>query len=59
MKKGSYVKIIGLKFDALEGLQIVADSNVGNHKEAGEYAEKHKGENTIFVGIPCEFTYEK
>lgn len=59
MEKGYYVKIIGLKFDALEGLQVVADSNVCNYKEAGEYAEKYNDGHTIFVGIPCECTYEK
>ena len=59
MKNGNYIKIIGLKFDALEGLHIVADSNVSSHKEAGEYAERHKDGNTIFIGIPCECTYEK
>lgn len=59
MVKGNYVKIIGLKFDALDGLQIITDSNVKNHKEAGEYAEKHKDGHTIFVGIPCEYTYGK
>ena len=58
MVKGSYIKIIGLKFDALEGLQITTDSNVGNHKEAGEFAERHKEANTIFVGIPCDCTLE-
>ena len=57
MKRGSFVKLIGLKFDPLEGLQIVTDSNVSNHKEAGEFAEKHNDENTIFIGIPCEVTY--
>lgn len=54
-----YVKIIGLKFDVLEGIQIVADSNVNNHKEAGEFAESHKDDGVIFISIPCECTYEK
>lgn len=59
MKSGNYIKIIGLRFDVLEGLLIVADSNVSNHKEAGEFAEKHKDDHTIFIGIPCECTYRK
>lgn len=59
MTKCCYIKIIGLKFDALEGLQIVVDSNVYNYKEAGEYAEKYNDGHTIFVGIPCECTYGK
>lgn len=54
-----YVKIIGLKFDALEGIQIVVQSNVSNHKEAGEFAENHKDDGVIFIGIPCECTYGK
>lgn len=59
MKSGKYIKIIGLKFDALEGIQVITDSNVSNHKEAGEFAECHGDDHTIFIGIPCEYTYRK
>ncbi len=55
MKK-SYVKLIGLKFDALEGLSVKYDSNQKNHKDAGMYAQEHSDGDTIFIGIPC--TYE-
>ena len=59
MKSGKYIKIIGLKFDALEGIQVVTDSNVINNKEAGKFAESHSDGHTIFIGIPCEYTYGK
>lgn len=54
--KGKYIKIIGLKFDALEGIQITTDSNVKNHEEAGVFAEKHGDDNMIFIGIPCTYS---
>ena len=57
MDKMSYVKITGLRFDALSGLQIVNDSNVKDYKEAGKYAEEYNDRNTIFIAVPCEITY--
>lgn len=57
MKRGNFVKLIGLKFDVLEGIEIISDSNVSDFKEAGERAEKHNDDHTIFIGIPCEYTY--
>lgn len=54
--KGNFIKIIGLKFDVLEGIQIVNESNVKNHKEAGEFAEKHGDDDVIFIGIPCTYS---
>lgn len=57
MVTGKYIKVIGFTFDGLEGLSIVADSNVKDYIEAGKYAEKNKEDNVIFVSIPCEYTY--
>lgn len=51
-----YVKVIGVKFDVLEGLQVVADHNRKNFTEAGEIADKESDGNTIFVCIPCTYT---
>ena len=54
--EGRFIKIIGLKFDVLEGLQIINESNVKNHIEAGHFAEDHGDGNTIFIGIPCTYS---
>lgn len=53
---GKFVKLIGFKFDALEGIQIIVDSNVQNFEEAGKKAQKSGDDNMIFVGIPCEYS---
>lgn len=55
---GDFIKIIGLKFDALEGLQIIEESNVKNYIAAGEFAEKHTDGNMIFIGVPCTYSCE-
>lgn len=52
----NYVKIIGLKFDALEGIDIVQDANRQNIVEAANFAEKHDDHNTLWVVIPCSIT---
>ena len=54
--EGYYVKVIGLKFDALEGLQIIKERNVKNHKEAGSFADDCLEDNAIFIGIPCTYS---
>lgn len=51
-----YVKIIGIKFDALEGLQVVTDHNRQNFMEAGEVADKESDGDTIFICIPCTYS---
>ena len=52
----NYVKIIGIRFDCLEGLQVIDDANVKNHQEAGIYADKHYDENKIFISVPCSLS---
>lgn len=59
MEREEYVKIVGIKFDALEGVEVVADANRGNFREAGQYAEEHHTSNVIWIGIPCQCTYFK
>lgn len=60
MKRSGYVKIVGIKFDALNGVEVVADANRSTFSEAGQYAETHHGsDNIIWIGIPCECTYNK
>lgn len=52
----NYVKIIGLKFDALEGIDIVQDANRQNIIEAANFAEKHDDHNTLWIVVPCSIT---
>ena len=49
----NYVKIMGLKFDALEGLSVVTDANRKNIIEAAEFAQKRDDNNTIWIVVPC------
>lgn len=51
-----YVKIIGFKFDALEGIDIVQDANRQNIVEAANFAEKHDDHNTLWIVVPCSIT---
>jgi hypothetical protein len=53
MQEKGFVKIIGLKFDVLEGLSVVTDANRGNIIEAAEFAQKCDDNNTIWIVIPC------
>lgn len=53
--KGKYIKIIGVKFDPLNGLEVVADTNKKDYVEAGKYVDKCNDDNTIFIGVPCTY----
>lgn len=53
MQEKGFVKIIGLKFDALEGLNVVTDANRDNIIEAAKFAEKRDDNNTIWIVVPC------
>lgn len=48
-----YVKIIGLKFDALEGLTVVRDANRKDIITAAEYAQKYDDKETFWIVVPC------
>lgn len=52
---GCYVKVVGVKFDALYGLQIVNDANRKNFEEAGVIADQENDGDTIFICIPCTY----
>ena len=41
MQEKGFVKIMGLKFDALEGLIVTTDANRGNIVEAAEFAQRY------------------
>lgn len=54
---GEFVKVVGIKFDALDGLQIVTDFNQKNFTEAGKIADEKRDRDTIFIGIPCTYKF--
>ena len=49
----NYVKTIGFKFDALEGLSIIKDANRKNIVETADFANKHDDNNTFWLVVPC------
>lgn len=53
MQENGFVKIMGLKFDALEGLTIVKDANRKDIVEAAEFAQKHDDNNIVWIVVPC------
>ena len=53
MQEKGFVKIMGLKFDVLEGLIITTNANRGNIIEAAEFAQKRDDNNTIWIVVPC------
>lgn len=53
MQEKGFVKIMGLKFDVLEGLTITTDANRSNIMEAAEFAQKRDDNNTIWIVVPC------
>ena len=53
MQENRFVKIIGLKFDVLEGLTITTDANRSNIIEAAEFAQKRDNNDTIWIVVPC------
>lgn len=52
---GDYVKVIGIKFDVLNGLRVVADYNEKTFKDAGFVADKENDGDTIFICVPCTY----
>ena len=56
MQEKGFVKIVGLKFDALEGLTVITDANRGNIIEAAEFAQKRDDNNTVWLVVPCSYS---
>lgn len=56
MQEKGFVKIVGLKFDVLDGLIVTTDTNRGNIIEAAEFAQKHDDNNTIWIVVPCSIS---
>ncbi len=55
----NYLKIMGLKFDVLEGLSIVTDANRKTLIEAAEFAQKHDDNDTLWLIVPCTLKLNK
>ncbi|BDF05054.1 hypothetical protein [[Clostridium] hylemonae] len=53
MNNSDYVKVLGVTFDALEGLTVVAESNVKDLEDAGRYAAEHDDGAAIWICVPC------
>jgi len=53
MNNSDYVKVLGVTFDALEGLTVVAESNVKDLEDAGRYAAEHDDGAAIWISVPC------
>lgn len=59
VKCGKFVKIVGMKFDVLKGVEIILEKNARNFQEVSCYADNCKDDNVIFIGIPCNYTYKR
>lgn len=55
---GDFVKIIGVKFDILNGLEVIHDFNQKNFSEAGKIVDRNADCNIIYIGIPCSFSMD-
>lgn len=53
-----YVKIIGVKFDALEGLTVVQDANRKDFITAAEFAQEQDDKETLWLIVPCKACYK-
>ena len=53
--EGKYVKVVGLKIDAIEGTTIVDDFNAKDFCEAGEKIGTKIDTDAIYIGIPCTY----
>lgn len=56
---GNYVKIVGVKFDILNGLSVIQDFNQKNFSEAGKMVDENIDEDIIYIGIPCSCILKK
>lgn len=50
---GDFVKVIGVKFDVLNGLEVIHDFNKESFSEAGKIVDRNADCNIIYIGIPC------
>lgn len=52
---GDFVKVIGVKFNVLNGLEVIHDFNQKNFSEAGKIVDAKPDSDTIYIGIPCSY----
>lgn len=50
---GDFVKVIGVKFDVLNGLEVIHDFNQKNFSEAGKIVDAKSDSDIIYIGVPC------
>lgn len=55
---GDFVKVIGVKFDVLNGLEVIHDFNQKDFSEAGKIVDRNADCNIIYIGIPCSFSMD-
>lgn len=56
---GNYVKIVGVKFDILNGLRVIHDFNQKSFAEAGKIVDKNIDDDVIYIGIPCSYVIKE
>lgn len=56
---GHYVKVIGIKFDILNGLEVIHDFNQKNFSEAGKIVDAKADPDVIYIGVPCSYQMSK
>lgn len=56
---GNYVKVIGIKFDVLNGLEVIHDFNQKNFSEAGKMVDEKADPDVIYIGVPCFYQMSK
>lgn len=54
-----YVKVIGIKFDVLNGLEVIHDFNQKNFSEAGKMVDANADPDVIYIGVPCSYQMSK
>ena len=56
---GDFVKVIGVKFDVLNGLEVIHDFNQNNFSEAGKIVDAKSDSDIIYIGVPCSCSMNK
>lgn len=56
---GRYVKVIGIKFDVFNGLEVIHDFNQKNFSEAGKIMDAKSDQDIVYIGVPCSYQMSK
>lgn len=49
----NFIRVVGLKLNAFNCVEIVIEKETKDFKEASKYADECEDKSVIFVGIPC------